>query len=606
MQLCATVAQVSPDSFEPVNGLVDARRAAAILGIPQSTFRAWASRSQHATGGIPAAMPKPVATMNGKVYRAEDIHNFGRQLAQLSRPVRTIQRDRGAYFTPSEAARMMVRWCLRSNAQSVLEPSLGEGQFARAIKDYAQDRGWDRVTIHACELDPETADTAIRSEAIAPENLHIGDFNAQYNLSLVDAVIGNPPYVRIRDLDGSLRENALEAAHKAMGQAMENSGSAWMPFVAKSATHLKTGGRMAFVLPLDFTYVRYARPLWKFLGENFGQLNVTRFQERVFPNILQNVLILFASDKGSHTDTVTFAAFSSLAEVPNNYWTEPTGRPLQLSKIIDGEREFQKALLPRHTIHVLDELSQHTMRADEKVKFNIGYVSGNKKFFHPSAAIAEEFDLPASSLFPTVSSSRQLSGQDIGTSTMGPTERVWVPQGALSSGERRYIEFGESTGVDMAYKCRIRRPWYVIPGLRTPDVLMTTFSDVPRIYLNDGHWFASNSTLCGYARPGVTAEEFIGNWYTPFTLLSLELQIHSLGGGVMIAVPREADSVEILPARPSVPDITHRLNAALKSNDPLAPYDVGSEVVRKLVGEEGLSSVREAAELLMRWRKSAS
>ena len=106
----------------------------------------------------------------------------------------------------------------------------------------------------------------------------------------VDAVLGNPPYVRLRQLPAPQQALALQTALTATGEPMDPAGSLWMPFLQHALEFLKPGGRLGFVLPYDFTYVRYARPLWQLLGRRFGSLRVIRTHERLFGDIYQEVL----------------------------------------------------------------------------------------------------------------------------------------------------------------------------------------------------------------------------------------------------------------------------------------------------------------------------
>ncbi len=602
--LCYITNMSNQESDGSVHGLVDSRRAAAMLGVSPNTFKVWASRSESAKSGIAASMPKPVATLNGQVYLAEEIENFGRDIALKARGTRSKERVLGAYFTPNAAASLMARWAIRSGHDVVLEPSLGDGQFALAANQFADSRGWSRLDLHACELDADIAATAVRTGAVTADRLHVGDFLAAKHLPRIDVVIGNPPYVRVRELDSRLQQNALSAATEAMGISMDGSGSVWMPFVAKATNHLKEGGRLAFVLPLDFTYVRYARPLWNFLGKSYGSLRVLRFRERVFPDILQNVLILLADEKGRTTQTVELIAHGRLAELSDAEIGK--GVAIPIDSISLGERAFQNALLPRDTQETLASLANHIGRAHERAKFNIGYVSGNKNFFHPNTAAIEQFKLPPRSLIPTLASSRQLSRQALRTSVIPSTVALWNPTNRLTKGEQSYVAAGERDGVDMAYKCRIRKPWYQVPGIKVPDLLLTTFSDSPRLHINDAEWVASNSVLGGFMRPGEAPEAFISSWYTPLTLLSTEIQVHSLGGGVMIAVPGEADSVQLLNKKSTLRIDNDKLDAALRSGDPSAAYASGSRSVQKIVGKNGLAAIWDGIETLVGWRKSQS
>jgi len=588
--------------LDPVDGLVDNRRAAAMLGVSVGTFRVWATRSLTAKSGISTAMPVPVATMHGHVYRVEDIEEFGRQIALSSRALRTQQRSLGAYFTPNDAAELMVRWAVRHSEDVLLEPSLGDGQFAIAAQRFANSRGWGKLDIHACELDPETAGRAVASGAVASDRVRVGDFLSASDLPVVDAVIGNPPYVRVRELDSSLRKSALNSAQRTMGQPMDPAGSVWMPFVAKGTEQLRRGGRLALVLPLDFTYVKYARSLWSFLGQSYGRIRILRFRKRVFPEIMQNVLILLAENKGSSTSEVELIARERLADLPDGQIG--AGVKVSIDEVARGDRAFQFALLPTRARETLTILEPLTGAAHSRVKFNIGYVSGNKKFFHPDSSVITEFGLPPESLRPTVESSRQLSRVGLGTGSEVPTAFLWTPGDQVAEQERAYVEHGSREGVDMAYKCRIRNPWFRVPGVKVPDVFLTTFSDRPRLHLNDAGWVASNSVLSGFTRPDESPRAFVESWYTPLTLLSTELHIHSLGGGVMIAVPREADSVRLLKHDVTLRPELDRLDDALKSGHSDSAYNVGAESISNLVGSEGLAAIQEGADVLTRWRKS--
>ncbi|XAS78290.1 N-6 DNA methylase (plasmid) [Dermatophilaceae bacterium Sec6.4] len=594
--------EVLSDDLGPVNGLVDNRRAAAMLGVSVNTFRVWATRSQAATSGIAAAMPAPIATMHGHVYREDQIEDFGRQIALNARAERTAQRRRGAYFTPDDAANVMVRWAVRGESDVIVEPSVGDGQFALAAQLYATSRNWDALDLHACELDPATAAEAVASGAVTKSRVHVGDFLSATNLPMSDVVIGNPPFVRVRELDSTLRRNALDAAASTMGGlAMDTAGSVWMPFVSKATAQLKRGGRLAFVLPLDFTYVRYARPLWELLGRSFGRIRVLRFRERVFRDIMQNVLVLLAEERGGTTSYVEQLAHDRLADLSAGIGA---GVPIKLQDVVRGERAFQYALLPEVTRDALAVIDLHTSPASDRVKFNIGYVSGNKSFFHPDQRTTKSFRLPKGSLLPTIGSSRQLSRGGVDTSSMSPSSWLWLPGEKLTKGEREYVAQGEHDGVDMGYKCRIRKPWYRVPGVKTPDLVLTTFSDRPRLYLNDAGWVASNSVLCGYAKVDQDPRNFVNSWYTPLTLLSTELQIHSLGGGVMIAVPREADAVRILNPASTPHGDAEKLNVALRSGDAAAAYAAGATSIENLVGTDGLAAIWEGADTLACWRKA--
>jgi hypothetical protein len=177
---------------------------------------------------------------------------------------------------------------------------------------------------------------------------------------------------------------------------------------------------------------------------------------------------------------------------------------------------------------------------------------------------------------------------------------------ALSTGERKYIEAGERDGVANRYKCRIRDPWYVVPGTKVPDVLLSVFAERPLLMINDGQHLASNSLLCGYTLKS-SSDRIAARWYTSLTLLMCELEIHALGGGVMVLVPREAGNLW-LPTRVTVAKKHLRqIHIALKSGQPEDAYSVGdSEVLVKQLGltKTDVQLIRTGIESLSHWRTS--
>lgn len=75
---CNNVGVTEPENdLEPLHGLVDARRAAALLGVPRGTFVAWVARKHD-------WLPRPVGRLSGMVWDAEEI----RALAERGIPVR--------------------------------------------------------------------------------------------------------------------------------------------------------------------------------------------------------------------------------------------------------------------------------------------------------------------------------------------------------------------------------------------------------------------------------------------------------------------------------------------------------------------------------------
>ena len=521
----------------------------------------------------------------------------------------STHRALGAYYTPSVAVESLVRWTLRNPGDRVLEPSMGDGAFLAGLARESERRRLD-AEVWGVEMAADTFASTVTDGLVQPHRALRRDF-LEVDPFEVDAVIGNPPYVRLRHLPANEAARALRLSAAVLGEPMDPSGSIWMPFVLHAAQFLSRGGRMAYVLPFDLTYVRYARPLWSFLGRHFGSLRVVRVHERMFPEILQEVVLLFADDFGGTTTEVTFEAYRTLDQLATG--AADVRAALQLGDVVSGNRVFLEALMPTSARSLLHQgLAQQLIPAREVVTFNVGYVCGDKGFFHPDATVIERHSMPRSSLRTTLTSSRQLTGGGLHTSSLAPGrhDQLFLPpmDGALTDGEQAYVDLGTDAGVSQRYKCRIREPWYVTPGVRVPDVVVPVFTERPALVVNDAGMVASNSLLCGHLRSG-TADALACAWYTSLTLLQLEMEVHSLGGGVMVLVPREAGSLR-LPrlARSLGDDHLARIHGALVAGDTDGAFTTGDQpVLQAMLGlsPHDVSSIRAAADELAFWRTSA-
>ncbi|HEV2755565.1 MAG TPA: N-6 DNA methylase [Actinomycetota bacterium] len=520
---------------------------------------------------------------------------------------RDPRRRLGAFYTPQIAAQVMTDWVLRSPSDRILEPSFGDGSFLQVVAETAAARGWSDVDVVGVEVDERPHAEAIARGLIAPGAALRGDF-LEVDPFPVDAVLGNPPFVRLRHLPPRQRARALGLARDVLGVRMQSSGSLWMPFVLHATRFLRPGGRLALVLPFELTYVRYARPLWEYLGATFGRLSVLRARDRLFPDILQEAVVLLADGKGRTTSAVELRAFETVADLGED---DPAATAsLSLQRVVAGERAFLEGLLPPPLQDLLrDKLHDLTRPADAFVDFRIGYVAADKSFFHPDAAAIAAYGLDGASLVPAVTSTRKLNGAGLHTSglTRDRHELLFLPRSPrdLTPAEAAYVVTGEQRGVHRRYKCRVREPWFLVPQVEFPDLILSVFCELPLLMLNDGGFAASNSLLCAYVRDGYDRRAFAASWYTSLTALQCELQVHSLGGGVLVLVPREARAVRMVPPVAAPPGHLRLLDSLLRDRRFEDAYRAGDDaVLRKayrLTGGE-IALIEEGAATLHHWR----
>ena len=520
------------------------------------------------------------------------------------------QRARGAFYTPSSAAEFMAAWILEGTPQTVLEPSFGDGTFLNALNRVSTDLRRTPPRMIGVEIDKQTFVRTVASGVLQPSDAILNDFLRVRPIE-VDAVIGNPPYVRLRHMAAPESTVAMAAAAAQLGFDMDPSGSVWMPFVAHAVPFVRRGGRLALVLPLDATYVRYARPLWAYLASQFGVLQVIRSRARVFPDIMQDVVILMASNKGATCNVLRYLAYSQVADFLID--SPQLAVDIPISAIVEGKRPFVWAHLKPELRRLLDNtIASHLIPTKNLARFNIGYVAGDKSFFHPSLDAHARFGLQDESLVRTLSSSRSLRSAGLYTSGMPDyaIDSLFLPlvdKSGVSDSDLAYVKYGEQLGIDQRYKCRVRDPWYIVPYVKRPDVVLTVFTERPILAVNDGRIAASNSLLCGYL-DGIDAQSFAARWYTSVTLLYIEAEVHSLGGGVMILVPRETGNIRVANHGGISKSGLAEVNRHLRAGDVDGAYRVGDRTVLK--GTLGLTDtdldlVYEGIATLAYWRTSA-
>ena len=140
------------------------------------------------------------------------------------------KRKRGAFYTPPSAADFMAAWALDDNPKTVLEPCFGEGTFINAIRNVSANLGRTPPKMIGVEIDDHVFDRATATGIISRSDAIKDDF-LRVSPMLVDAVIGNPPYVRLRNMNRNESKVALDVMGN-LGVKMDPSGSVWMPFVA--------------------------------------------------------------------------------------------------------------------------------------------------------------------------------------------------------------------------------------------------------------------------------------------------------------------------------------------------------------------------------------
>jgi len=511
-----------------------------------------------------------------------------------SAPVERRQRKSlGAFYSPQSLVAPMVSWAITRADQEVLDPSCGDGVFlesaALRLRHLGAAPQQAASLLHAVDLNPEAArvtrDRLSSALGLPFDNVRLESFFALTPPGAlfgppngVDVVIGNPPYIRYQEFAGGARLEALERATHA-GVQLSRLASSWAHFVAHAIAFLRPGGRLALILPAELIHTTYAAPLREHLRRSFEEVHIISFRQSVFPEVQAEVVLLLAAGKGSGAGRLGLAEVEAGADLAD------------LAAVLASAEVFAQGLdsekwIPGYTAHpgavTLDHLQERGLLGPlgEVGKANIGFVSGANEYFVLTPEEADRWRLPEASLRPALVRARQIPGLQVTTAEMalarsqGERCLLWLPRERLSRSEQVYVRRGEDLGYAERYKCRVRSPWFRVPGVTTPDAFLTYMSDVvPRLCLNQAQVVSSN-TLHNIRLPRIPAglrKAFVTAFYNSATLLSCERVGRSYGGGVLKLEPSEADRI-LVPSvdlvvrhKSSLAKLAPRIDAVLRN-----------------------------------------
>jgi len=457
----------------------------------------------------------------------------------------TAQKLRGGYYTPPEIAEFVAKWAWTPGAR-VLEPSCGDGAILRFVPADADTTGVEYFA----------AEAAAAGRAAPAADVVTADFFDWASASEAgswDAVVGNPPFIRFQHWTEPTRTRAFDLM-RSVSMKPTKLTNAWVPFVVASTLMLRDGGRLAMVLPAELLQVTYAAELRAFLIDNYKSLTVVTFRQLVFDGILQEVVLLLGT-KGRGPATVRIAERESASDLPSaSSLRRLPGAPALLHE----SEKWTKYFLPPEEIEALRKVrkgSEALGRLGALADVDVGVVTGRNQFFVLSPSNATELGLD-SHVVPLVSKSAHVRGirfkpSDLAGLTradsqcrllaLKPTSEV-AEDGPLSD----YLTEGEAAEVHRGYKCSIRKKWWSVPSVWTPDAFMLRqIHDHPRIIFNATRATSTDTVhrvrMLNGTAPAALAAASINSATFAFS----EVMGRSYGGGVLELEPREAEALPL-------------------------------------------------------------
>ena len=515
----------------------------------------------------------------------------------------------GTYYTPQRLADYIVYRLFKEGSYSfdspldVLEPSAGDGIFLDALLNgnyYKEERDLLSVSdipylrIDAIEIDDEVAvnldiKTKIYNPTLGNIEVHNGDY-LEYFLNSdkkYDLIIGNPPYVRRRNMSKPTQDLCAQV-HKAAGITDEKPKNLWTSFFAGAKASLKDKGAIAYVLPTDLLQVKYTQEIRELLYHEFERVEIFSLNWIYFDDIEQDVVILICSN-GHGSSRPKFCHIDSLEDLehPKHYEDYDNSQRSTLNK-------WTNYLLSAEEFKLLDSL--HKRIKPQAIRSycdsGAGIVTAANDFFIINRQKVEQYRLQeiakptikkSSSMFPAVI----LTQEDLERKAEEGAEIFFIdfpdkPTADLPDHYIAYLKTGEEQDIHQRYKMLKRKNWYAVPSVWNSEAFFTKRSNIfPRIIKNDADAFVTDAFYRIQMKEGMDLRSFTLTFHNVFTFIYAELSGRYYGGGVLELTPNEFKGLPVPNVLEKVdPQSLALLDEMLRNNRPLAEIlDLTDEII---------------------------
>lgn len=213
--------------------------------------------------------------------------------------------------------------------------------------------------------DEKVSERAIKLEKEFKEAMKDGGF---------DAVIGNPPYVRIQ----TLNKKDVEYFNKNYDSATMNY-DIYALFVERCLKLLKPNGILGFILPTKFFTADYGKGLRKVIAENNCLYKIIDFKDfQVFEGATTYTCLLFLKKKGNKT--FQYATFTDGKELKSAKILKDN--MLNISEIKQPENDEPWQFVSSKDTKIFDKLNSIKMKlADVSENIFQGLVTGSDKIY---------------------------------------------------------------------------------------------------------------------------------------------------------------------------------------------------------------------------------
>lgn len=460
----------------------------------------------------------------------------------------SAQKLRGAYYTPPAIASFILHWGINGSTDAdILEPSCGDGVFLEQMAT-------EHMLFHHTTAVEYEAVEAEKARAIGLHDSEVinSDFHrfCLYTEQRFNLVVGNPPFIRYQYYDEEQQVLAGEIFKKA-GLKRSKLTNAWVTFVVGCSLLLKEKGKMGFVIPSELLQVTYAQQLRKYLATSFNKINIISFENLVFEEIQQEVVLLLCERTGTGEHLIEHIEVKDAEALQQ---LDPHRLKLPTKQIDFHADKWTYYFLDKEELDFLNKVRVKNMpKIGTYADVEVGITTGSNGYFTVPQGVVDMYQLHEYA--------RPMVGRSVQVNSLCFTKTDWqqnLANGAKANllvftpsakengneGTKAYIENGEQQGINKGYKTSIRDDWYVIPSIKLSDALFLRRNNLyPKFVLNEARAYTTDTMHRVFIKEGVNRKAFVVSYYNSLSFAFAEILGRNFGGGVLELMPSEVEGV---------------------------------------------------------------
>lgn len=387
----------------------------------------------------------------------------------------------------------------------------------------------------------------------------------KYNL-----IIGNPPYITKKVLSETERNKSLELV-KYWSLSDSIFQNLWVSFVLGAVKLLDHNGAIFFVLPFEFLQVHYAEKLRVFLDEKFNVIEITTFKESVFPDIEQDVCLVYLTNKEGIEPIVKYTTVKNVEDF----------KPLEYSEIKRNKplKKWSNSILNDDEIELLKDLSVKYTKISDLGDISPGIVTGANSFFILNNSAmqklkSEPYTIPILQKGSIIGSLLLFSEDDF-NQLVTADKNTWmlnlngIETSELSLELQDYLSNGRKLKLHERYKCGKRKLWYEVPVIQSGELMFfKRYNRLPRLVVNKAGIYTTDISYNVRLHGEFDAQSVAFCFYNSLTITLCEYNGRFYGGGVGELVPSEFKSL-CLPYKRVDKQKVQKLDSMLRTNKPI-------------------------------------